>query len=129
MKKLLFLFILFFSSLLLQAQMRFQADAISIRFYSDSIEQFEEWDVWRFSNVIITITDKNVHVYSNFEQHYMIISEVKDITSDEGNILIFDVLDINGSRCSIEVIHYKTGENEMYIRWTNLQIAYKFKRL
>lgn len=108
----------------------FKAEAINIKLYSDSLQQFEEWSGWYPSDVIIALSEEKVNIYSNYEQKYIIISEInKIINTKNRKIMEFDALDINGSRCTIELVHWDTGQVQMYIRWTNLQLAYKIRKL
>lgn len=130
MKKLLFLSIFVFMGFLSQAQMRFQAEYVAIRPYNDTTQVFGDWPIWQPSNVIILVKDEGIDIYSNVEQHYTFISAGQAEKYQELNILRIDALDVNNSRVTIEFVYYTTtGKSLIYVRWTNLQLAYQVKRL
>lgn len=108
---------------------KFQATQIAVRVYNDSTHVFYDWSEWHQSDVIITLSDTNIHIYSNMDQDYTIISIIGNKLFQNAKVMAFDVIDINNSRCTIEVLHYDNGINQLYIRWPNLQLAYQFKKL
>lgn len=133
MKYVLFILLLFLGISSYSQSSIFKAQAISIRFFNDSSKQFEDWEEWKPSIVIITIAPDKIHIYSTYDQEYIPITEIYTIMRKNiyefKDTIEFDALDINGTKCSIELIHLHLEENYIYIRWPNLQLVYKFKKL
>lgn len=111
------------------AQTRFEATHIAVRTISDSTKRVDQWENWRESSVIIIITNRIVRIYSNVEQEYIIISQIENATYKNATVRAFDAIDVNNSRCTVEILNYDTGLNQLYIRWPYLEIAYQFKKI
>lgn len=129
MKNLLLSIFLLISSVCFSQIRSFEAEYINVKTYNTEIQQFDEWGGWHKSGVIVTISDKVIKIYSQVQQEYIIISVIQEKSVEKGTLKEMDAIDINGSRITIDVVNWYTGEIYMYIRWTNLQLAYKIRKL
>lgn len=132
MKKLLILTIFLFIGILTQAQIvRFESEAVSYKTFDIENNRFDEWQPWEPTRVIIILNIKKetIDVYSQYEQHYIIISAADKVLSQDKKSYFFDAIDEDGKRCSIEMSILDTGVNHFYVRWTNLQIVYQIVKL
>lgn len=128
MKKFVLLSILFLLSIISYAQMRFQATNINIAILNQKTDSLE-WGEWEDTNTIILFTKNKINIFSTLEQEFIPISQVIQYSDDEMQTIIFDALDINSSRVTLEFVHWKTGEDQLYITWSNIAICYQMKRL
>jgi hypothetical protein len=129
MKKLLFLSIFLIIGLFSYAQTRFQATHLNLKMYNDTTQQMSEWMGWKQTDIIITVSDTVINIYSNYEQKYLPIGDKNMMHFKDGYTIQFDALDVNTSRCSIELVHWNRGIDQIYIRWSNVQLAYQMKKL
>jgi hypothetical protein len=131
MKKFILLLILSLIGTLCIAQTKFQA--LSVAFALPDTIQTDTliWGEWEETEVIMTISDKTIHIYSNLEQEYTVISEKITIITTEFESIEFDALDIFNNRVTIELVHFKDVEhgNQIYITWPNLAICYQIEKL
>lgn len=132
MKKLIFIIIFLFVGILSQAQiLKFESEAVSYKTFDIQNNRFDEWEPWEPTRVIIivNIEKETVDVYSQYEQHYIFLSVIDNVIQKDRKSYIFDALDEDGKRCSIEMSILDTGVQHIYVRWSNLQIVYQIRKL
>ncbi len=108
----------------------FQAEYLNMRLYNDSTKQLDDWVGWNPSDVVGVMTDKKVVIFSNYEQKYIIITDIKKIEEKDKRIIAFDAINLKGERCTIELVNnFEDGKFYLYIRWTYLQLCYQIRKL
>lgn len=129
MKKFILIFILSLIGIISIAQSRFQATQFVIALPDTTNLDSLIWGNWELTDLIIVVSEKKINIYSNFEQEYIPISGKTTIISKEMESIEFDAIDILGGRVTIELVHWKTGEHQIYIIWPNLGLCYQMKKL
>jgi hypothetical protein len=129
MKKFILILILSLIGIICIAQSKFQATHYTVALPDTINPDTLIWTEWESTDVIILITEKKINIYSNFEQEYIPISGKVTILSKDKDSIEFEAIDILGGRVTIELVHWKTGEHQIYISWPNLAICYLIKKL
>lgn len=109
--------------------LKLRTEFSSIRSYNERLNTWGEWTEWSPAEILIVVDvdNLNMKVYSKSEQEYDIISIGEYEYSSDHKTLPLDAIDEEGIRCRIDVIQYYQGYRHLYIRWSNVQIAYQIK--
>lgn len=129
MKNLLLSIFLFFTFYCDAQIISYTSEHINVKTYNTELQQYNEWSGWHYSDVIITISENKLHIYSEVDQEYTIVSVIEKGYLPNGERVTMDAIDINGSRVTLEFVNCINEERYIYIRWTNLQLAYKIRKL
>ncbi len=94
-------------------------------------EKFGQWSEWEKTDVIVIIDVKwqTLTIYDSPKKIYNILEEIEQREFTDKSTIVFDALDENNTKCVVELVHYETGKNQLYIRWSNFQLVYQIIRL
>jgi hypothetical protein len=127
MKKLLLFLILFVLAISSYGQVhKYTAQHSTIRFYNKTIQDWDPWDQWKESNilVVINITHNVIDVYSARNQSYSIVQYgEKEYFDDRESVSLF-CIDEEGIKCNVDLVKYNNGESHLYVRWRDMQLGY-----
>ncbi|WP_034893241.1 hypothetical protein [Gillisia sp. Hel_I_29] len=132
MKKLnLILLLLFISfSSFSQGVAKLRTESISIKFQNDN-GTWKDWTDWKNADVLAIMDEdgKKLTLYTDPKEVYEIIKMTQEITDEGENILKMFCVDNDGIECNIRLQH-NNGENlQLYIKYSNVIIAYNVKYL
>ena len=94
-------------------------------------EKFGKWSDWEKTDVIIIIDVKlgTLAIYESPKKIYLILGEIEQKEFTDKSTIVFDALDENNTKCIVELVHYNTNKNQLYIRWSNFHLVYEIIRL
>jgi len=131
--KTLFLSIFLFICTISNAQeVKWGTEFLNIKTYNDSLQQFNEWEGWKECYVVIIADFPNakIEIFSIYKQQYIIINITGQFDEETKSVLQIDGIDRFGSKCTLELLHFFDSEkDQIYIRWSNLEIVYQMKKL
>jgi hypothetical protein len=131
MKTLTIIFLIFISCIFMQAQeaLRLRCTLASVSDFNDYTNDFNDFSELTATNIVITITETKITIYSRETQYFSIINTTEKLYTKKDNTPYIKVtcVDGDGKRCSIYIYMYPEGLTDMVLKYSNLMVSYTCK--
>lgn len=129
MRKLILTSILCLIALITIAQQgNFIATQVSFAYPVEGTDSLA-WGEWNNTNVKIIFTTNQITVFSYLQQDYILTSPISKTQTEELLSLSFEAKGVFEDEVFIELVHWKDGNNQLYIMKENFGVVYQIERL
>ncbi|MEO1514679.1 MAG: hypothetical protein AAFV95_06690 [Bacteroidota bacterium] len=116
-------------SLYSQKVIKMKSTAYSTRSLSSS-GNWSDWSNWEKTEVLMVLKNERITIYSKRKQEYDIIKYYDEyVDSDGDSVLKLQCVDQDGDMCHLRIINRKSGKQQLYVDFSNINWVYNFRKM